>query len=182
MSEKRSTLSYVIINPSCDLKLEEGDVIYLIRPSPIKNRKTFLTRGNSIRSIRRKRSTRGSASNAQNTPSPQPHNHLIMAPNDGDEAGDSADQALKSGAITPVSQHPSISEENEQTYEDAMRNNANQLFVGEIELHVPTNNVVSVDRKDWLGADRMNERAIPRNFDFTKYFSNKQRVPASSII
>lgn len=27
VSEKRSSLSYVIINPSCDLKLEEGDVM-----------------------------------------------------------------------------------------------------------------------------------------------------------
>lgn len=26
-SEKRSSLSYVIINPSCDLKLEEGDIV-----------------------------------------------------------------------------------------------------------------------------------------------------------
>lgn len=28
VSEKRNSLSYVIINPSCDLKLEEGDVMY----------------------------------------------------------------------------------------------------------------------------------------------------------
>ena len=28
VSEKRSSLSYVIINPSCDLKLEEGDIMY----------------------------------------------------------------------------------------------------------------------------------------------------------
>lgn len=27
VSEKRSSLSYVIINPSCDLKLEEGDIM-----------------------------------------------------------------------------------------------------------------------------------------------------------
>lgn len=49
VSEKRSSISFVIINPSCDLKLEEGDMVYLIRPSPIKSKKTFLTRGNSIR-------------------------------------------------------------------------------------------------------------------------------------
>ncbi|RWR99339.1 potassium channel subfamily T member 2-like protein, partial [Leptotrombidium deliense] len=49
VSEKRSTLSYVIINPCFDLKLEEGDIIYLIRPSPIKSKKTFMTRGSSIR-------------------------------------------------------------------------------------------------------------------------------------
>lgn len=49
VSEKRSSLSYVIINPSCDLSLEEGDYIYIIRPSPIKSKKTFLTRGNSTR-------------------------------------------------------------------------------------------------------------------------------------
>ncbi len=30
-SEKRSSLSYVIINPSCDLKLEEGDNVYEIK-------------------------------------------------------------------------------------------------------------------------------------------------------
>lgn len=29
VSEKRSSLSYVIINPSCDLKLEEGDIMYV---------------------------------------------------------------------------------------------------------------------------------------------------------
>jgi len=28
VTEKRSSLSYVIINPSCDLKLEEGDIMY----------------------------------------------------------------------------------------------------------------------------------------------------------
>ena len=50
VSEKRNSLSYVIINPSCDLTLEEGDVVYIIRPSPIKTKKTFLTRGNSTRS------------------------------------------------------------------------------------------------------------------------------------
>lgn len=27
ISEKRNSLSYVIINPSCDLKLEEGDIM-----------------------------------------------------------------------------------------------------------------------------------------------------------
>ncbi len=27
-SEKRNHLSYVIINPSCDLKLEEGDIMW----------------------------------------------------------------------------------------------------------------------------------------------------------
>lgn len=29
VSEKRSSLSYVIINPSCDLKLEEGDIMWV---------------------------------------------------------------------------------------------------------------------------------------------------------
>uniref|UniRef100_T1J7B9 RCK N-terminal domain-containing protein n=1 Tax=Strigamia maritima TaxID=126957 RepID=T1J7B9_STRMM len=41
VSEKRNSLSYVIINPSCDLKLEEGDVIFLIRPSPFNSQKSF---------------------------------------------------------------------------------------------------------------------------------------------
>lgn len=41
MSEKRDSLSYVIINPSCDLKIMEGDVIYLIRPTPFSATKTF---------------------------------------------------------------------------------------------------------------------------------------------
>ncbi|XP_050535065.1 potassium channel subfamily T member 2 isoform X3 [Daktulosphaira vitifoliae] len=41
VSEKRSSLSYVIINPSCDLKLEEGDIIYILRPSPFSAQKTF---------------------------------------------------------------------------------------------------------------------------------------------
>lgn len=41
VSEKRNSLSYVIINPSCDLKLEEGDIIYLVRPSPFSAQKTF---------------------------------------------------------------------------------------------------------------------------------------------
>lgn len=27
VSEKRNSLSYVIINPSCDLKLQEGDIM-----------------------------------------------------------------------------------------------------------------------------------------------------------
>ena len=29
VSEKRGSISYVIINPSCDLKLEEGDIVYV---------------------------------------------------------------------------------------------------------------------------------------------------------
>lgn len=41
MSEKRDSLSYVIINPSCDLKIREGDIIYLIRPTPFSATKTF---------------------------------------------------------------------------------------------------------------------------------------------
>ncbi|XP_041987705.1 potassium channel subfamily T member 2 isoform X3 [Aricia agestis] len=41
VSEKRSSLSYVIINPSCDLNLQEGDIIYLVRPSPFSAQKTF---------------------------------------------------------------------------------------------------------------------------------------------
>ena len=41
VSEKRNNLSYVIINPSCDLKLEEGDIVYLVRPSPFSAQKTF---------------------------------------------------------------------------------------------------------------------------------------------
>ena len=49
-SEKRTELSYVIINPNCDLKLEEGDIIYIIKPSPVNSKKMFLTRGGSIRS------------------------------------------------------------------------------------------------------------------------------------
>ncbi|RWS11617.1 potassium channel subfamily T member 2-like protein, partial [Dinothrombium tinctorium] len=80
VSEKRHSLSFVIINPSCDLKLEEGDIIYLIRPSPIKSKKTFLTRGNSIRnkvSIRRANrrkvpSTSPQASLTSLTPLPTP--------------------------------------------------------------------------------------------------------------
>jgi potassium channel subfamily T protein 1 len=48
-SEKRSSLSYVIINPSCDLKLKEGDVVYLIKPTPFSAQKTF-ERHNSRRS------------------------------------------------------------------------------------------------------------------------------------
>ncbi|XP_064649247.1 potassium channel subfamily T member 2-like isoform X8 [Lineus longissimus] len=35
VSDKRNTLSYVIINPSYDLKLEVDDVVYLIRPSSL---------------------------------------------------------------------------------------------------------------------------------------------------
>jgi hypothetical protein len=30
VSEKRNNLSYVIINPSCDLKLEEGDIMWVV--------------------------------------------------------------------------------------------------------------------------------------------------------
>ncbi|XP_039763885.1 potassium channel subfamily T member 2 isoform X2 [Pararge aegeria] len=41
VSEKRNSLSYVIINPSCDLNLQEGDIIYLVRPSPFSAQKTF---------------------------------------------------------------------------------------------------------------------------------------------
>lgn len=33
VSEKRNKLSYVIINPSCDLKLEEGDIMWVFSVS-----------------------------------------------------------------------------------------------------------------------------------------------------
>ncbi|CAG7818175.1 unnamed protein product, partial [Allacma fusca] len=33
--------SYVIINPSCDLKIKCNDIVYLIRPSPFSAQKTF---------------------------------------------------------------------------------------------------------------------------------------------
>ncbi|BFZ20395.1 hypothetical protein BsWGS_23433 [Bradybaena similaris] len=42
-SDKRSTISYVIINPSYDLKLELGDVIYVIRPSSLSPQPSPLT-------------------------------------------------------------------------------------------------------------------------------------------
>ncbi|XP_074597555.1 potassium channel subfamily T member 2-like isoform X2 [Brevipalpus obovatus] len=77
-SEKRSTISYVIINPSCDLKLEEGDLIYVIRPSPIKSKKTFLTRGNSIRASRT--SLKRKSSRAVSISSQQSINHPGSTP------------------------------------------------------------------------------------------------------
>lgn len=40
-SESRSHLSFVIINPSCDLKIKERDIVYLIRPSPFSAKKSF---------------------------------------------------------------------------------------------------------------------------------------------
>ncbi|XP_075585247.1 slowpoke 2 isoform X4 [Dermatophagoides farinae] len=57
-SEKRTELSYVIINPNCDLKLEEGDIIFIIKPSPVNSKKMFLNRASSMRSkspMRRKK-------------------------------------------------------------------------------------------------------------------------------
>ncbi|KAK8775404.1 hypothetical protein V5799_031251 [Amblyomma americanum] len=45
VSDKRHSLSYVIINPNCDLPLEEGDIIFLIRPSPISGKRIFLKHG-----------------------------------------------------------------------------------------------------------------------------------------
>ncbi|XP_075735912.1 slowpoke 2 isoform X3 [Rhipicephalus microplus] len=64
VSDKRHSLSYVIINPNCDLPLEEGDIIFLIRPSPISGKRIFLKHG-SVRiktprpSRRENPSTRG---------------------------------------------------------------------------------------------------------------------------
>ncbi|XP_076336746.1 potassium channel subfamily T member 2-like isoform X3 [Tachypleus tridentatus] len=48
-SEKRNSLSYVIINPSCDQKLEEGDTIFVIRPNPILSKRLFINHGESMR-------------------------------------------------------------------------------------------------------------------------------------
>uniref|UniRef100_T1KQL7 RCK N-terminal domain-containing protein n=1 Tax=Tetranychus urticae TaxID=32264 RepID=T1KQL7_TETUR len=140
VSEKRSTISYVIINPSCDLKLEEGDFIYLIRPSPIKSKKTFLTRGNSIRvskaSLKRKRSRTGSiTSNANASPasgSPgqaQPVQQLqpkTSTMTDTDQVKDSrlnCDDLRSLGSGS--SRHQSISEE--RTAEE----------LGDFQLHLP---------------------------------------------
>ncbi|KAI1290455.1 Potassium channel subfamily T member 1 [Halotydeus destructor] len=148
VSEKRSTLSYVIINPSCDLKLEEGDVIYLIRPSPIKSKKSFLTRGNSVRaskaSLRRKRTSRGSISSipspsVQLSPSPM---IIATSADDLDDIDIGGRQVFMgnsiSGAVTPVSRHPSISEADEITFtEESLRNPSRELRVGkQIEVHV----------------------------------------------
>ncbi|XP_075681048.1 slowpoke 2 isoform X2 [Dermatophagoides pteronyssinus] len=65
-SEKRTELSYVIINPNCDLKLEEGDIIFIIKPSPVNSKKMFLNRASSLRSkspLRKKRKKKHSNDN-----------------------------------------------------------------------------------------------------------------------
>jgi hypothetical protein len=51
LANRNSTFSYVIINPNCDVQLREGDIIYLIRPSPIHSRKLFMHRANSVRYV-----------------------------------------------------------------------------------------------------------------------------------
>ncbi|GFS09097.1 potassium channel subfamily T member 1 [Elysia marginata] len=43
VSDRRSTISYVIINPSYDLKLELGDIVYVIRPSSLSPQPSPLT-------------------------------------------------------------------------------------------------------------------------------------------
>ncbi|VTJ85091.1 Hypothetical predicted protein, partial [Marmota monax] len=35
MNDHQSTLSYILINPSPDTRLELNDVVYLIRPDPL---------------------------------------------------------------------------------------------------------------------------------------------------
>ncbi|XP_054274110.1 potassium channel subfamily T member 2-like isoform X3 [Macrosteles quadrilineatus] len=74
VSEKRSSLSYVIINPSCDLKLEEGDIIYLVRPSPFSAQKTF-ERHNS-----RRKSNISFCSQAINLPGSRRGSGIIFPP------------------------------------------------------------------------------------------------------
>ncbi|KAG8180934.1 hypothetical protein JTE90_013940 [Oedothorax gibbosus] len=89
-SEKRNSLSYVMINPSCDLTLEEGDVIFVIRPSPIWSKKVFLTRG----SIRIK-------SPSKNRRQGAPHRGGI--PQEGDNlpgsTGDPSEENPKKGTV-----------------------------------------------------------------------------------
>lgn len=41
MSEKNNSTSHVLINPGCDMKLQQGDIIYLLRPSPFSVKKSF---------------------------------------------------------------------------------------------------------------------------------------------
>lgn len=55
----------MILNPSCDLKLEEGDLIYIIKPNPIKTKKSFITRGSSMRG------SKSSFKNARNSDTSQ---------------------------------------------------------------------------------------------------------------
>ncbi|CAN7994306.1 unnamed protein product, partial [Ixodes hexagonus] len=68
VSDKRHSLSYVIINPNCDLPLEEGDIIFLIRPSPISSKRIFLKHGSvrikSPRPSRRENSRDGGGGGA----------------------------------------------------------------------------------------------------------------------
>ncbi|XP_064458746.1 potassium channel subfamily T member 2-like isoform X4 [Ornithodoros turicata] len=62
VSDRRHSLSYVIINPNCDLPLEEGDIIFVIRPSPISGKRIFLKHGSvRIKTPRasRRENTRG---------------------------------------------------------------------------------------------------------------------------
>lgn len=82
MSEKRSSLSYVITNPNCDLKLEEGDIIYLIRPSPIRTQKTFITRGNSIRIHCNRYVSKTNRKNREKRDSPRKSNSSINTNSD----------------------------------------------------------------------------------------------------
>ncbi|KAK3932200.1 Potassium channel subfamily T member 1 [Frankliniella fusca] len=87
VGDKRNHLSYVIINPSCDLKLEEGDIIYLVRPSPFSAQKTF-ERHNSRRKSNisfcsqqaagsATGSRRGSSLGLSSTPFPSPRPPLV---------------------------------------------------------------------------------------------------------
>ncbi|XP_035229849.1 potassium channel subfamily T member 1-like [Stegodyphus dumicola] len=93
VSEKRNGLSYVMINPSCDMKLEVGDVIFLIRPSPISSVKIFMKRG-SVRcksaSKPKKEKKKATTSSEESLPAeslvveqPQHENGTILIPNKG---------------------------------------------------------------------------------------------------
>lgn len=75
-ASRNTTFSYVIINPNCDIQLREGDIIYLIRPSPIHSRKLFMHRANSVRraddpsQMRSGTAAAAAAATATATPSP----------------------------------------------------------------------------------------------------------------
>ncbi|UXI21116.1 uncharacterized protein NH340_JMT07059 [Sarcoptes scabiei] len=103
-SEKRTELSYVIINPNCDLKLEEGDMIFIIKPSPVNSKKMFLNRANSLRSkspLRKKR-RKNNKKDDNNNNNDCTGNNLTKKPNNGDDKNGN-DGLLKIGAIDGIS-------------------------------------------------------------------------------
>ncbi|KAK7094861.1 hypothetical protein V1264_006352 [Littorina saxatilis] len=100
MSLKRNTISYVIINPSYDLKLEVGDIVYLIRPSSLSPQPSPLTDERKLLQDQKLRKRQDPTGAPNNDTEPTASRSRDTFPSNGPKTGDTS---RRDGSTQPIS-------------------------------------------------------------------------------